>query len=118
MNNAVFAKEILKQTFENDQKNMLTLYNKLSDEEKIFINEFMKVFKNYKDKIIYNEKSGCINFCYDNMQIGRIRLNKKKHRMQILRTYDVEWIENITLEDAINNIDKWLEYLNELLKMY
>ncbi len=112
-----FARKNIIDVNNKDIKNMPLLYNKSSSDEKIFIDAFMKKFNKYKKGIIYNEKSGCINFCYDNMQIGRIRLNDKKRRMQILTKYGVEWKENISLIEALDNLDKWDSYLKEITKL-
>lgn len=112
-----FARKTMNDVNNKDIKNMPLLYNKSSADEKIFIDAFMIKFKKYKKGIIYNEKSGCINFCYDNMQIGRIRLNDKKRRMQILTTYGVEWKEKVSLIEAIDNLNKWDLYLKEIVKL-
>ncbi|HPE15311.1 MAG TPA: hypothetical protein PLT65_05830 [Bacilli bacterium] len=111
-----FARKTISDVNEKDYKNMPIIYDNSSNDEKNFIDAFMKKFKPYKKGIIYNEKSGCINFCYNNMQIGRIRLNNNKKRMQILTKENVEWLENISLEQAINNLDKWEKYLQEIIK--
>ena len=111
------AKQTILDTNEKDRKHMPIIYNNSSQEEKSFIDAFMKKFELYKKGIIYNEKSGCINFCYNNMQIGRIRLNDKKRRMQILTKYGVNWEENISLSEAINNLDKWDKYLQDIIKI-
>jgi hypothetical protein len=109
-----FAKRSIKETFEKDKQNMPMLYNTFSEEEKEFINEFMKRFNPYTKQIIFNVKSGYINFQYKDIQLGRIRLNSKKHRMQVLTINNVKWFENITLEEAIKNIDLWLEYFKSI----
>lgn len=117
MNNMFeLARKTIKDFNEKDKNNMPLIYNSCSNDEKIFIDVFMKKLNKYKNKIIYNKKSGCINFCYDNMQVGRIRLDNKKRRMQILTKYGVEWKENINLHEAIDNIDKWYNYLEQIIK--
>jgi hypothetical protein len=93
-----FAKRTIKDVNARDRKNMPVLYNSFSIEEKNYIDEFMRKCNKYKKNIIFNEKSDCINFCYKNMQIGRIRLNNKKRKMQILTTHNSFWIEDITLK--------------------
>ena len=112
----ILAHQQLKSTEIRDRKNMPILYSKFTQDEKLFVTTFLNEAKKIVnlDDIIFNIKNGCINFKYKEMQIGRINLNKK---MQILTNNTVIWLENITLDKAIKNIDKWIEYLKYLKKI-
>ena len=67
-----------------------------------------------------------INVQYIDMQIGRIKLQGRKTKMQILITngitqgeldvYDLEWIENRTFDFYIESIERWMNYLLTILK--
>ena len=57
-----------------------------------------------------------LNVQYIDMQIGRIKLQGRKKKMQILTKNNVEWIEDGTLENYIQFIGKWMKYLNKLPK--
>lgn len=85
---------------------------------KKFIKEFLDKATPYSKgkKILYNFRSGNINFEVSGMQIGRISLNDRCRKMQILTKEDVKWIDNISYEDAIRNIEQWIKYMKWLLK--
>ena len=57
-----------------------------------------------------------LNVQYIDNQIGRIKLQGRKTKMQILTKNIVEWIENEPLEIYIQFIEKWIQYLNRLPK--
>lgn len=61
-------------------------------------------------------KDGTYNFTYGECQIGRIYFGQKSSTMQILTLNDVIWLKNETFEKYIENIDKWIEYLQEIRK--
>lgn len=112
------ARQQLKEVEIRDRKTMPLIYDKFSEEEKQFVSVFLTEAKKIVDidNIIFNIKSGCINFKYKVMQIGRITLNKKR-KMQILTSNRVVWLEDITLDEAMKNIDKWIIYLKYLKKI-
>lgn len=72
------------------------------------------------DKLEYDVlKDGTYNFIYhinpdSNCQIGRIKINKRSSKMQIIKKNDVVWIQNETMETYLNYIDKWIEYTKQL----
>ncbi len=51
-----------------------------------------------------------VNFSYNDCQIGRIKLGKRKSKMQIITSNSVEWIEDKNFDEYIDNIDKWVLY--------
>ena len=110
--------EQIKKAMELEKIKTQKMYDNLTDDEKrfieFFINEATPCSKG--NEIIYNFRSGNINFEIKGMQIGRISLNNKKCEMQILTEDDVEWIRPITYEDAIKNVDKWIKYLKYLMQ--
>ena len=103
---------------EADKKKTEELSKRLSDEEIKFINVFLDQAKSYSKgkEVIYNFRSGNINFEVARMQIGRISLNDKCRKMQIITPDDVEWIEDISYENDIKNIKHWIKYMKWLLK--
>ena len=111
------AKEQMKKAEEADREKIRKLSKKLTEEEKNFINEFITRATPFAKgfEIIYNFRSGNINFEINDMQIGRISLNDNSKEMQILTKDDVIWIRPITYEEAIKNIDKWIKYMKWLL---
>lgn len=93
----------------------------INNDEIKFFNYFFKYFESKNIKTV-NFKSnrlsdGTINVCYDSMQIGRIRLQKQKHSMQILtlknNIFDVSIIDG-NCDDFIDKIPLWYEYLLSL----
>jgi hypothetical protein len=110
--------EQIKKAMELEKIKTQKMYDNLTDDEKRFIEFFIKEAIPYSkgNEIIYNFRSGNINFEIKGMQIGRISLNNKKCEMQILTEDDVEWIRPITYEDAIKNVDKWIKYLKYLMQ--
>lgn len=75
-------------------------------------------------------KDGTYNFTYyypytdSNCQIGRIKLGKRSSKMQILTCGEnawasgsVIWLENLTMEEYIKNIDKWIFYIKETKRL-
>lgn len=113
----VFLKQIQK-AHEDDKVRTEKLSKNLTEEEKNFINYFINKAKPFSKKysVIYNFRSGNINFEINGMQIGRISLNNKKREMQILTKDDVKWIRPISYDEAIKNTDKWIKYMKYLLK--
>lgn len=107
----------MKKAEHSDKARTKKMSEKLSDEEKKFIEEFRNRAKQFAkgSKITYNFRGENINFEIKGMQIGRISLNDKKRTMQILTKDNVKWINPITYEDAIKNIDEWINYMKWLL---
>lgn len=58
-----------------------------------------------------------LNVQYVDMQIGRIKMQGRKTKMQILTKNDVEWVEDKSLEIYIKLIEKWMQYLKGLPKL-
>gem|GEM_PF-1321313 len=56
---------------------------------------------------------GTLNFCYDGKQVGRIRLQKRKHFMQILTREDVTILDG-ELPLFLNNLPQWMSYIRDL----
>lgn len=112
------VQEQIKKALELEKVKIQKMYDNLTDDEKRFIEFFINKATPYSkgNEIIYNFKSGNINFEIKGMQIGRISLNNKKCEMQILTEDDVKWIRPITYEEAINNVDKWIKYLKYLMQ--
>lgn len=112
-----YLKQIQK-AYEDDKIKTEKLDKNLTEEEKSFINYFVDKSKPFckKYSVIYNFRSGNINFEINGMQIGRISLNNKKREMQILTKDDVKWIRPISYDEAIKNTDKWIKYMKYLLK--
>lgn len=110
--------ERIKRALELEKIKTQKMYDNLTDAEKRFIEIFINEAKPYSkgNEIIYNFRSGNINFEIKGMQIGRISLNDKKCEMQILTETDVKWIRPITYEEAIKNVNKWIKYLKYLMQ--
>lgn len=90
----------------------------MNDAEKTFFRSLYLQFAalGYAPKLAANRMSdGTLNFCYDGMQIGRVRLQKRKHTMQILMGDEVELLEG-ELPLFLDNIPRWLEYLKSLME--
>lgn len=60
-------------------------------------------------------KDGTYNFTYNDYQIGRIKIGKRSSKMQIVTKDLPIWLENLTMDEYTNNIDKWVEYTKELI---
>jgi len=91
--------------------------SKLNDNEKRFIAALEEQLSaiNKKDLLKYNIMSDrTINFKLQNMQIGRVKLNGRKYRMQILDKDNVLWLDIDSVEEAINNIKHWIKYCKYL----
>ena len=58
---------------------------------------------------------GTLNFCYDGMQIGRVRLQKRKHTMQILTDTDPMVIEG-ELPDFLERLPDWMKYVRAVVR--
>ena len=86
--------------------------------EIVFINQFYDKVKSDKfvSGISSDRKSdGTLNFMYKGMQIGRVRLQGKKHHMQILVSLDKVKMIDGELEDFIPYIDDWIKYIKKYL---
>lgn len=58
--------------------------------------------------------NGVENFEFKNWQIGRVYFGKRTSKMQILTEDSVVWIENKTLAEYVENIDKWISYIDAI----
>ena len=88
----------------------------MNDAEKIFFRNFFVHFASlgYPLKINVNRMSdGTLNFCYDGKQIGRVRLQKRKHTMQILEGENVVMLDG-ELPLFLENLPRWISYMKTL----
>lgn len=88
----------------------------MNDAEKIFFRNFFVHFSSlgYPAKISVNRLSdGTLNFCYAEKQIGRVRLQKRKHTMQVLTPDKVDVIEG-ELPQFLENLPRWMDYLMQI----
>ena len=100
------------------QADQLDKLSKLNDNEKLFINTLEEKLEDLgvREKLSYNVMSDrTINFQVDNMQIGRVKLNGRKHRMQILDKDNVLWLDIEGVDEALNNIKHWMKYTKYLV---
>jgi len=92
----------------------------LLDIEEMFISELFNKMKakNLNCALInFDRKAdGTLNICYGMAQIGRIKLQGRKTRMQILNPVDVKWFENESIEFYIEKLDIWIDYIARHLK--
>lgn len=88
----------------------------INDDEKLFIDELKRLAKsNFKHIEFERRGNGMLHVEYKGMQIGRIRLQKNKHWMQILSDDNVEYV-NGEVNDFIKLLPMWLKYLESLKK--
>lgn len=93
--------------------------SKLSNDEKLFIASLEEKLEsiNLKNKLKYNIMSDkTINFQINSAQIGRVKLNGRKHKMQIIDKNNVLWLDIDNVDEAINNIKHWIKYCEYLIK--
>lgn len=91
--------------------------SKLNDNEKIFIKALKKSLENINmaNWLEYNVMSNrTINFKIKGMQIGRVKLNGRKYKMQIIDRNNVVWLDIDSVDEAINNIKHWIKYCKHL----
>lgn len=86
------------------------------DDEKIFIKETLKRFKDSGNNPIHLDfkrlSNGCFNVRYKNgIYVGKVKLCGRKTFMQILNGLDgITLVENEPLDVYISNIDNWVKY--------
>lgn len=56
-----------------------------------------------------------INYKLGPYQIGRTKLRGECKRIQILTLKDVKWLEDITIDRAIKQIPRWINYAKNLI---
>ncbi len=94
----------------------------LNSYEKTFLDGLKTVLLNNRinKNIRYGFLSnGTMYVCLDGIgQIGRVKLRGRKFRMQIMHMsdhfenqLDVTWIENITFDECIVNISRWIDFV-------
>lgn len=91
--------------------------SKFSDNEKLFISTLRdELSKIGLDKSLsYNVLSDkTINFDINDMQIGRVKLNGRKFKMQILDRNNVLWLDIDDVTEAMKNIKHWIKYAKKL----
>lgn len=97
-------------------------YNSTNPRKKYEINEAEELFFN----TLYDEvgdgiklkrmSDGMIEVSYYTYPIGRIKLQGRKYKMQILNgLYDVKWIDG-TIDDFLPHISDWKKYINWVIK--
>ncbi|WP_220739123.1 hypothetical protein [Leuconostoc miyukkimchii] len=92
--------------------------NELNDIETIF---FKKVLSMFSDAGINTSllrlnrlSDKTLNVRYVSYQIGRIKLNGRKTKIQVLTGDSVEWYQDKSLEEYINISKKWITYLRKI----
>ena len=115
-----FARLSIKKTNKKIDREMSELYEGFTNEEKKVIDTFVEKARPYckKLKIRFDIRNHDINVMVDRMQIGRLAFNDHKRHMQVLTSdiNEVNWYEDITLEEALKYVDDWIIYLRYLLR--
>ncbi|WP_346697868.1 hypothetical protein [Thomasclavelia spiroformis] len=90
--------------------------NELNELEKQFVSDLMNTLNVLGiNDISYNRMSNkCLNFTYNDMQFGRIKLNGKKMWMQLIYKDDVKILDINNIDEAKVHIKKWINYINYL----
>lgn len=86
----------------------------VNDDEKLF---FGVVFEEIGEGIELNRMSdGTLDVNYCGYPIGKIKLQGRKYKMQILKgLYGIRWIEG-NLNDFISHIQDWKKYVKWVMK--
>ena len=86
----------------------------INKDEELFFN---KLFDEVGDGIRLQRMSdGSISVSYYTYPIGKIKLQGRKHKMQILKGYHgVKWIEG-NINDFISHIPDWKKYIEWVVK--
>ena len=115
-----FARLSIKKTNKKIDREMSKIYAGFTNEEKKVIDTFIEKARPYckKLKIRFDIRNHDINVMVDRMQIGRLAFNDHKRHMQVLTSdiNEVNWYEDITLEEALKYVDDWIIYLRYLLR--
>lgn len=86
-------------------------------EEQFFNNLYKKLDKDENSKITLDRMSnGTLNVQYDSCQIGRIKLQGRKHDMQIIYNDDKTEVINGNIDEFILKSDHWVAYILRYLK--
>ena len=87
---------------------------KVNSDEELF---FRKVYDVIGDGIkLIRMSDGTLSVYYYTHQIGKIKLQGQKHKMQILKgLYGVKWIDGNVM-DFIPHIIDWKKYITYLIK--
>lgn len=106
---------------ENERRaEQLERISRLNDNEKMFITTLEEKLCEVgieSDRLQYNIMSNkMINFQIDGMQIGRVKLNGRKYKMQILDKNNALLLDIDNIEEAIGNIKHWIKYSEYLVK--
>ncbi|WP_041137876.1 hypothetical protein [Beduini massiliensis] len=106
----------------NDQNKLkinLDSNRKLDDIEERFIEELSSQIKKHIKKnvelTIEVRRKYLLNFKLNGYQIGRIELISSHPQMQIIKKDTVEWINDITLQSAIDLIPEWIAYAKKIV---
>lgn len=80
--------------------------------------------KNIPGKLTFDRMSDkTLNFAIEPIgQIGRVKIQGRKTRMQFISAVkgsyeiEVEWLENLTLDEMIDGIQRWIEYIPDAIE--
>lgn len=95
----------------------------LSEKEEVFIKALilgLDTINATKHLRINRMSNKTLNFCYGRTQIGRIKLQGRKTRMQVLNmeykegNLGVDWFEDLSLDEYIQKIKEWIKYTKNL----
>lgn len=91
----------------------------VNEDEKLFIESLAREMlnKNALQHLNIDRRSnGVLNFKYKRAQIGRINLRSTPTQLQIISSYDVRWIEGLSIKECIRKIPVWVDYLEHIMK--
>lgn len=95
----------------------------ISDKEEIFIKALLTALNTMdvtRHLQISRISDKTLNFCYDGAQIGRIQLQDRKTRMQVMNMdlkenhFGIEWFEDLSLNEYIQKIQEWNKSVQRL----
>lgn len=88
----------------------------------VLISELNK--ENIPGKLTFDRMSDkTLNFAIESIgQIGRVKIQGRKTKMQFISAIkgsyeiEVEWLENLTLDEMIDGIQRWIEYIPDAIE--
>lgn len=110
--------EVMKRCFGIIETNRESTLSKLNENELYFMSILEKQLaaNGYRGKLDVRYLSNrTINFSIDGIQIGRVKLNGRKYKMQIIDKNNVVWLDIDDVDEAISNIKHWINYSKYLL---
>jgi hypothetical protein len=90
----------------------------LNTEEQQFIYSLQDNLEkvNLKEQLKFNVLSNkIINFKLNSVQIGRVKLNGRINKMQIITIKKVIWLDIKDVNEAILNIKHWIKYAKKVI---